>query len=184
MLGQDEFLEIMAEIVAYCVDDMDEALAAIYYAKLKDLTPGAFCAAKDHWLATSTKRFIPTIGELREIALDYQHGRRMHWQEAWNRILEATDVFSQQDKSRAERARLMVGTELMRYVDLCGGFLNIQNADARTLAVYQSNFRDAYNRTEQEKVEQLKLPEGMRVPHKVIVQHVATKLGLPAPEDK
>lgn len=183
MLGQDEFLEIMAEIVAYCVDEMDEALAAIYYANLKDLTPGAFSAAKDHWIATSQKRFIPSIGELRELALDYQHGRRMHWQEAWNRILEATEVFSQQHKPFAERARAMVGPELMPYVDLCGGFLNIQSADARTLSVYQSHFRDAYNRTEQEKVEQLKLPEGMRIPHKVIVQHTASKLGLPSPKE-
>jgi hypothetical protein len=180
MLAFDEFAEILAPLIAYCKDEFDKNLATIYYAKLQDLTPGAFESAVNHWLATSSDRWIPSIGELRELALHYQHGRRMHWQEAWGRILEAAEVFSQQHKPFAERARAMVGKELMVFVkNILGGFLNIREADAKTLSVMQSNFRDAYTRTEQERIEQLKLPEGMRVPHKVIVQHTAKALGLP-----
>lgn len=188
MLGEDEFSEIIAPVVAYSKDgkEMDEVLAAVYYAKLKDLTPGAFQAAVDHWLSTNNDRWLPSIGELREVALEYQCGRRIHWQEAWQRIVDASDVFHQKSRERSDRARAMAG-ELMPYIRILGGFLAISEADTKTLSVKQALFRDAYMRTEQDRIEQLKLPEGMKVPHKVIVQHTAKALGLPdlrKPEDK
>lgn len=184
MLGFDEFIEIMAPVVAYCVDDMDKDLARIYYAKLQDLIPGAFQAAVNHWLATSEDRWIPTIGELRGLALDFQHGRRMHWLEAWGKIIDAANVFSEHSMAQSDSARQIVGNDLMPFVRSLGGFFDIKYADSKTISVMQSNFRDAYTRTEREKAEQRKLPEGMKIPHKVIVQHVAGKLGLPAPEVK
>lgn len=186
MLGEDEFSILMAPIVAACKDGdkMDEELAAVYYRYLKDLTPGAFQSAVDHWLATNDDRWMPSIGKLRELTLEYQCGRSMHWQEAWNKIVEASEVFSQQNRARSDLARQMVGDELMEYVRGMGGFLAIQAADGNRLAVLQSNFRSSYQQIEQQKIEQRKLPEGMRIPHKVIVQHVATKLGLPEPKDK
>lgn len=186
MLGEDEFSELMTPIVAYCKDgkDMDEVLAAVYYAKLKDLTPGAFQLAVDHWLSTNSDRWLPSIPELKELALEYQNGRRMHWQEAWSRILEAADIFSPHCKHRADRAHQIVGPDLMEHVRILGGFLAIMEASTTTLSVKQTIFRETYQRTEREKIERQMLPEGMRVPHKVIVQHTAARLGLPAPEEK
>lgn len=177
MLAQDEFVEILAPMVAYCRDEVDETLAGLYFEKLKDLSPGSLQAAVHHWMSTSNDRWLPSIGRIRELAALYKHGRRWTWQEAWSLILEATDVFSPHDKRLSDKAHEMVG-ELMPYVREAGGFLTLMSCDARTLAVKQSNFRHSYQQIEERRVEQEKLPEGTQIPQPIIEQ-TAKALGLP-----
>lgn len=65
-------------------DDV-RGMAAIYTAGLLDLDAARVRAAVDRLVKSS--RFIPTIAELREAAVDVAHGARAPGGEAWGRCL-------------------------------------------------------------------------------------------------
>lgn len=181
MLGRDEFTEIMCPLFAYVHpkdrERIDDFLVELYFQGLRDIAPGHLKDAISRHLLTAPDHWLPSIGKIRELCNQCRDGRRWQWSEAWGIILQAVEVWSQTDRERASRARQMVG-DLYPFIAALGGFYNLANCDSRTLSVYQSNFRSAYERAEHDRAEQQKLPTHMQqLPQPVI--EAAKALGLP-----
>lgn len=178
MLSRREFRDIMGRLFIYAQCQDDRVLGEIYYTYLSDVAPGHLKDAVDRFIAISTNRFLPSIGQLRELCNQCRSGRRWHWQEAWSIIMQATEIWSQHDREKAERAWQLVGEDLRPYVKNLGGFLNLVDADMKTLSVLQSNFRAAWEQSEADRREQQRLPASMQIPQ-AIVQQTAASLSLP-----
>lgn len=129
---------------------------------LADLSVESLQNAIARYLTESEEPWFPMPGLLRRYAAEYHEGTLPPWEPVWERIIEATDAWSQHDREKALAARAMLGEELMTYVKSLGGFYNLASASSEQLTVMQSNFRNAWTKQQSQAETLRKLPECLR----------------------
>lgn len=163
-MTKNEFKAAFAPLTECCVEEVDEKLAACYYAALEDLPAEALQAAVMRHLCESETRWLPSIGRLRQYAAEAMHGREMTWAEAWDKITSLIDLRykarhcpKQLDAYRAAKSKLP--ETVFRFIDSYGGLADLAESDT---GVAMSHFRDFWKCRTEDQRRQRVLPEQLR----------------------
>lgn len=162
LMDRAEFVKSMAVLAAGVGRPFTKEQHAVWYECLNHLTPDQMNRAVKTWLCSIGSGF-PKIKEILDLAAQAEHGQQADWQEVWGLVMQALRVWSPVDVDAAMRAKSMLAPEVygLMYA-VTGGFYNMSLADAGQIAVWSSNFRDAWGRRNTRQATVRALPESLR----------------------
>lgn len=121
--------------------EMDRDQARVFYELLNDIPPEIFRKSVLRWLQESERDFLPTIGQLRRYADEFQNGIIPHWSGEWRNVIRCIGPLGMRHKK--VEAQKMLGPFTWKIVSrigwdtLCDSeMLNVEKAMFRT--IYES----------------------------------------------
>lgn len=140
MTTREEFAKVVAYLSAAVNKPMAREQAEVYYELLRDLPPEALKAAAKAAVAESRYPTIPTVGTLRELALESEGPVQATWAEAWGATMEAVERYGCGRRGEGLASLPPVArrtAEAIGWRALC----DARRSEADTL---RAQFRDAY----------------------------------------
>lgn len=163
---------VLRELCGMCRDAPNADGLRAYERLLSDIDPDCLQKAVHRHLFESKGRWFPAVGELRQLAIECEHGTVPTWEIAWDHILKAVRYWDLYDQERAFKAREMLGPTLMCFVRFLGGFDRLKDATDTGISVMRGQFRDAWKNRKEEIERDRLLPQYLR-PQKAIPAEMA-----------
>ena len=154
--------EALKPLQELCRDPKSASALRMFAELLVDLPPADIDTAVKRYLGEADEAWFPSPGKLRKLAMEAADGEFPEWQHAWHRIMEARGIWDRSDREKAIAAREHVGEWLMAFVNNMGGFIAMETADAETLSVFQSHFRQSFTNERERAIRNRALPESLR----------------------
>ena len=179
--------EALRPLQVCCQNPKPPEALVIYAELLADIPPEQIHKAALRYLSENREPWFPSPGQLRALATEAAGGETPEWQNAWSRIMEAAGMWSHSDAEMAKKARAHVGEALYALMKSIiapqAPFYDLMMADSAQLAVWESNFRNAYTNQRIRFDRNRALPEHLR-PASANLEASSLRGRLPAPVKK
>lgn len=131
----------------------DKYAVEAWYRFLRDLTFEQLTSAIERY--TLTRKFPPTIAELREQVVEMQADKN-DWSDGWNEVMKAVGRFGYTDEAGAMQSMSPMTREVVKRL----GWMQICQSDQSELMALRANFRMIYQQKSEGIKEELQLPHG------------------------
>ncbi|MGD9857313.1 MAG: hypothetical protein AB7U20_20415 [Planctomycetaceae bacterium] len=154
-----EFTPCLAVLSAATGHAFTADQATVWFDLMRDLDVAALQAAVKRVLLEREYPGLPPLGQIRRYATEATHGTSVSAVRAFARVHEAISQFGYLDPAGA---RKYLGPEIWAVVQGIAGWDRICDSPIDQRASLFAQFRDGWNRQEDRRANQLRLPEALR----------------------